>query len=91
MADSIVGGAERFFDGLGLMTGEYAIPKRMVVGGLLGAFVVTYFKPELMFENGQPRPWNMVSDAKTPNAPNPTSLPWWTVPAAGAFIGGVLI
>ena len=58
---AVVSGFERFFDGLGLMTGEFAISKRMIVGGLLGAFVVTYFKPSYMFESGQPRPWSLTA------------------------------
>jgi len=91
MATTIVDGVERFFDGMGLMTGEYAVPKRMVVGGLIGAFLVTYFKPSVMFEAGRPRPWSIMSDANTMDSPAPTSIPWWVAPAAGAFIGGVLI
>lgn len=89
MADSLISGVERAFDGLGLMTGEYAIPKRMVVGALAGAFVVTYFKPGAMFEGGKPRPW--VLFATKENELSGTATPWWIVPLAGAFIGGVLI
>jgi len=81
--------AERFFDGMGLMAGDYAVPKRMMIGALLGAFVVTYFKPGLMFESGQPRQWALW---KSPDdASTPTALPWWTAPLAGAAITGVLI
>jgi len=75
---------------MGLMTGEYAVPKRMIVGALAGAFIVTYFKPSMMFEGGEPRPWSVTTKTGDTGV-EPTSIPWWAVPVAGAFIGGVLI
>jgi hypothetical protein len=87
--ETAIDGAERFFDGMGLMTGSMAIPKRMMIGGLVGAFLVTYFKPSAMFEAGKPRPWSMFGGSD--KGPETTLIPWWSVPALGAFIGGVLI
>lgn len=89
MATEIVTGFERFFDGMGLMTGEAAIPKRMMVGALAGAFLVTYFKPSLMFEAGRARPWGLTAPSNSEL--DPTMFPWWFVPIIGAFVGGVLI
>lgn len=86
---SVIDGIERFFDGMGLMTGDNAIPKRMIVGALAGAFIITYFKPSLMFEAGQPKPWSMTATQTTEMSSTP--IPWWTAPIAGAVIAGVLI
>jgi hypothetical protein len=89
MALSIVDGFERFFDGLGLMTGEGAITKRMVIGSLAGAFIISYFKPSSSFEAGRPRPWILLSNGK--DELEPTYFPWYWAPVAGAIVGGVLI
>jgi hypothetical protein len=86
---SIIDGVERFFDGMGLMTGPNAIPKRMIVGALAGAFLVTYLKPSLMFEAGQPKPWSIT--ATQTNEMSTTPVPWFFAPIAGAIVGGVLI
>jgi len=85
----IIDGAERFFDGMGLMSGDFAVPKRMMIGGLAGAFLVTYFKPAVMFESGQPRQWSLLKDNSDASSATPT--PWWMVPLAGAIICGVLV
>ncbi len=89
MATTLVSGLERFFDGMGLMTGNGAIPKRMIIGAMIGGFLVTYFKPQVAFESGMPRPWTLMSDGKS--GPDPTLVPWWMAPTAGAVVGGVLI
>ncbi len=86
---SIVDGLERFFDGMGLMTGPGAIPKRMIIGAMAGGFLITYFKPKIAFETGLPRPWILTADGN--GGPDPTFVPWWTAPVAGAVVGGVLI
>jgi len=57
MTEQVVSGLERFFDGLGLMTGDFAIQKRMIIGALIGGFLVTYIKPSIMFEGGKAKPW----------------------------------
>lgn len=75
---------------LGLMTGEYAIPKRMITGALLGSLVVSYIKPDSMYFQGQPRPWTLLTtDEKY--GPPPTNFPWYFAGLAGAFVFGVLI
>lgn len=89
MATTVVSGLERFFDGMGLMTGNGAIPKRMIIGAMIGGFLVTYFKPKISFEAGQPRPWVLFSDGSL--GPEPTVAPWWMAPATGAIVGGILI
>jgi hypothetical protein len=85
----VIDGAERFFDGMGLMTGDYAVPKRAVIGLLVGGFLVTYFKPALMFEGGQPRQWSLLQTQG--DASTPTAVPWWSLPLAGAVIAAVLV
>lgn len=77
---SVIDGAERALDGLGLMTGDMAIPKRFLFGALLGAFLVTYIKPSSMFEGGKPKPWSMMVGAD--NAADATPVPWFMVPIA---------
>lgn len=89
MANSVIDSAERFMDGMGLMTGEYAIIKRAAFGALIGAFIVSYLKPDIMFESGQPRPWALT--AGTDNAGESTMFPWWMGPLLGGVITGVLI
>lgn len=86
---SVVSSFERFFDGLGLMTGDGAITKRLVVGALAGAFLITYFKPSIAFEAGKTRPWVLFATGR--EEAEPTLVPWWVAPVAGAFVGGVMI
>jgi len=85
---AVIDGFESFFDGLGLMTGEFAVPKRALIGALAGGFLVTYFKPASMFENGNPKYWSMIASEK--DGPT-TMIPWYAAPVAGAFIAAVLI
>jgi hypothetical protein len=74
----------------GLMEGEYCVPKRMLLGGVLGGAAVTWIKPSLMFtETGEPRPWSLLDNPAA--GPPPTGLPWWFGPIIGAFLLGVLI
>lgn len=83
---------EKFFDGLGLMTGEYAVQKRMVFGAVIGGFIVTYIKPDLMFQNGTPRQWAFTKNmGAVDDGTEPTLVPWWVVPVAGAIGAGVFI
>ncbi len=85
----VVDTTERVLAPLGLMTGEYAIPKRMITGGLVGALIVSYLKPSSMYYHGQPRPWSLLTgdDSSIP----PTNFPWYFASLIGAFILGVLI
>lgn len=87
---AIIDTLERFFDGMGLMTGEGAIIKRILFGAVLGGFLVTYLKPALMFENGVPRPFSLIT-SPTETGIKPTMLPWWSAAVVGAFISGFLI
>jgi hypothetical protein len=86
---AVVEGAERFMDGLGLMTGPYAVVQRAAFGALAGAFVITYLKPSFAFQGGQPKPWSLL--ATNENAADSTPIPWWSAPLLGAFIAGVLV
>jgi len=71
-----------------LMSGSYAVPKRMLVGALAGAFIVSYAKPSMMFlETGLPKAWSLLS----PDDENSTSFPWWTAAIGGAAILGVFV
>lgn len=89
--DGFIDTMENVLEPLGLMTGEYAVGKRLIVGGILGGFVVTWLKPEIMFEKGtgKPRPWSLITSDKT--CGNPTPLPWVIGPFVGAIILGVFV
>lgn len=81
-------GIERILDNFGLMTGDWAITYRLIIGGLLGGLIVTTLKPSIMFtEEGTPRPWNLLSSGNE----NATSVPWWLAIVAGAMALGVFI
>jgi hypothetical protein len=60
----------------------------MVTGAILGALVVSYIKPDLMYENGVPRPWIVFGKSGTRT---PTYIPWYSASLTGALILGVLI
>lgn len=77
---------ENGLDGLGLMSSEYAPMKRFAVGSLIGLFIVSYIKPNSMFYNGVPRPWNLMSESE-----ESTSIPYWVVPLFTGSILGIFI
>ena len=79
---------ESFFDKFGLMAGDGADKKRMVIGALAAGFILTYFKPEIMFHEGAIRPWDWI---ETDKEKHPTKFTLWHGMAAGAFLTGVLI
>ena len=81
---------EAGLDGFGLMRGDFAIPKRLLFGGLLGAFVISYIKPESMFYEGVPRPWSMLVSEEDSEIP-PTTTPWFVVAIGGALILGMFV
>lgn len=87
---AIIDTLERFFDGMGLMTGEGAIIKRILFGAVLGGFLVTYLKPSIMFENGVQRPFALLT-GPSEGGITPTYTPWWTAAVLGAFVAGFLI
>lgn len=87
----VVDTVEKTLTPLGLMTGEYAIPKRMLFGGVIGGAVVSWIKPPQMFTGGRPRPWSAFQKVADANGLEPTSTPWFLGPIAGAFVFGVLI
>lgn len=87
---SIIDSIESALDGFGLMRGDFAIPKRFFVGGLLGAFIITYVKPEFMFHEGRPRPWSMLVSDQDSDIP-PTSMPWFMFAIGGAVLLGLFI
>ena len=79
---------EQGFDKLGLMTGEGADKKRIIIGALTVGFLLTYLKPDAFFHEGQVRPWKLLeSDEKQ----KPTHFTLWHAMAVGGFIAGVLI
>ena len=87
--DSIVASFERFFDGMGIMTGEFAVGKRLIIGSLFGGFLISFVKPDIMFEHGQPRPWKLLPG--NTNGADATWIPWWSVPILFAILFGVFI
>jgi len=81
-------GIENILDKFGLMTGDWAVASRLVVGALVAGFAVTTIKPALMFTaEGSPRPWSVLD----PDDQTATSVPWWFIMLGGAFGFGVLI
>lgn len=88
----IVDTIERVLEPLGLMTGPYAVPLRMLFGAAVGGAIVVFIKPNSMFEDGVPRPWSFLSSGRSnPNEPTPTQTPWLLGPAIGSLFFGVLI
>ncbi len=79
---------EDAFDKVGLMTGEGADKKRMIIGALFTGFVLTYLKPDMFFFNGQVRPWRVLESNEELK---PTHFTLWHAMAVGAFFSGVLI
>ena len=79
---------EEGFDKFGLMTGDGADKKRMVIGALFTGFILTYLKPEMFFHNGEVRPWKMLESDEDKK---PTHFTLWHAMAVGAFFSGVLI
>lgn len=78
------GAVEDVLAPLGLMQGECAVAKRMFFGGLVGGFIVSFFKPSSMFDDhGNARPWSLQV-GENYSGPSPTSFPWWTASVAGA-------
>jgi len=74
----IVAKVEAPLASIGLMSGENAIQRRFIFGAVLGGLLVTYIKPECMFENGVARPFKAWTP--TDDGIRPTWLPWWSVP-----------
>lgn len=87
---SIIDTLEKTLMPLGLMEGPNAVPYRMLVGAVIGGLVVTYIKPQSMFQGGMPRPWSFFeTDPESGIAP--TSTPWYIGPVAGAVLLGVFV
>lgn len=93
---AIYGAVEGAFSGIGMMHGTLAPVKRAVFGGAVGYVLVKAIQPASMYyEGGEPRPWSfsqLGSDYDgSGTGQHSTWLPWWSVPAAGAAIGGLFI
>jgi len=80
---------ESFFDKFGLMTGDGAVIRRMALGAIIGSLVITYIKPDYMFQNGLPRPWSALSNGS--EELSATRVPWFAVPVGLAVLFGVFI
>lgn len=77
---------EKFFDSLGMMTGEYAIPKRFLFGVIAGGSILFLAQPSFMFtEDGSMKPWNLITKG-TEEEKKSTWIPFWM----GALAIGVL-
>ncbi len=76
---------------LGLMEGDAAVPKRMLVGAVLGSMLILLIKPSSMFENGVARPWTFLSGSEPTQGPRPTSTPWFIVPGMTAIFLGMFV
>jgi hypothetical protein len=87
--NNLIESTEKALDGIGLMTGNNAIQKRIAFGAIIGGLLVSYIKPDFMFENGVPRPWKVFPDKNNPITP--TWIPWWIAPVLFAFFFGVCV
>lgn len=88
----VVDTVEKTLTPLGMMTGDYAVPKRMALGGVIGGMVVSWLKPPQMFApNGRPRPWSAFQSVADANGLEPTGTPWFIGPILGALLLGVFI
>lgn len=90
--------AENFFDSMGMMRGNTAAIKRGVFGAAVGYVAMQAVRPSFAYyADGTPRPWSISQTAADLDADpsadgqHGTALPWWTGPAAGAFVCSVLI
>lgn len=89
MADtSFIEKIEGVFDSVGLMTGDGADKKRMIIGALATGFILTYLKPDMFFHLGQVRPWRVLESNEELK---PTHFTLWHAMAVGAIVSGVLI
>jgi hypothetical protein len=79
---------EQALDSVGLMAGDGADKKRIIIGALGTGFILTYLKPALMFDKGEVRPWTWLESDKEKN---PTSFTLWHGMALGGIILGVFI
>lgn len=70
----VVDGAEGVFSSIGMGHGSLAPVARGAVGFLGGALLAEAIRPELSYNSdGTRRPWALT----TPDAQNPTFVPWW--------------
>ena len=82
---------EKVLTPLGLMEGEWAIPKRWVFGAIVGTGIVALIKPESMFDNGAARPWSFLAGSEAKSGPKPTATPWLIAPLIGGIFFGMFI
>jgi hypothetical protein len=88
-----VGVIEDVLRPVGLMEGDNAVLKRMVVGSIAGGLAITYIKPNLMFDaRGNAREWSLFVDGNDKERlKEATMVPWYVVPFAGALFLGVFV
>ncbi len=67
--------------------GEFADYKRMAVGYLLAAAIITYWKPSFAYVGGKARAWKLLD----PSDKDATYFPWYVASLGGALVMGVLI
>lgn len=87
MTERVWGSVEGVYSALGLMEGDSAPAKRMIVTGALASGVVYAIRPKSAFDAQGPRPWILTSPAD----PRSTTAPWWLWAAAGAIFGGFFV
>lgn len=91
----LLGRAEQFFDAIpGGMRGPQAPVVRAVVGGGIGYALVTAtsgVNRMMYYEDGTPKPWAFSQEGVNAGPENAALVPYWAVPAAFAFVSGVLI
>lgn len=91
MTDALITATDKVegvFDAMGLMQGTFAPVGRGAVGFAFGTWAAEAIRPEVSYNpNGTRRPWVLT----TPDAENPTYIPWWTWGALTGLFCSTLI
>lgn len=86
---SVTHTAEQVLIPLGLMQGNYAIQKRIILGGVIGAALVSWIKPTFMFSStGMPKGWAFWHSDTDGDGLETTWFPWYGASAIGALLLG---
>lgn len=85
--EKVWGSVEGVYAALGLMDGDAAPAKRMIVTAAIASGIVYAIRPKSAFDAQGPRPWVLTSPAD----PRSTTAPWWLYAAAGGIFGGFFI
>jgi hypothetical protein len=84
----VVDGAEGVFSSIGMGNGTLAPVARGATGFLAGSLIAEAVRPEVSYNSdGTRRPWVL----STPDAQNPTYVPWWVWGVLGGMFCSTFI